>query len=40
MTPPPSAARANSLAARDIANALHSYTDLRAHQENGLETRD
>ena len=35
MTPPPSAARANSLAARDIANALHSYTDLRAHQENG-----
>jgi 4-aminobutyrate--pyruvate transaminase len=31
MTPP----RANSAAARDIANALHPYTDLRAHLENG-----
>jgi 4-aminobutyrate--pyruvate transaminase len=31
MTPP----RANSAAARDIANALHPYTDLRAHLETG-----
>jgi 4-aminobutyrate---pyruvate transaminase len=31
MTPP----RANSLAARDIANALHPYTDLKAHLEIG-----
>ena len=31
MTPP----RANSAAARDIANALHPYTDLKAHQEIG-----
>ena len=31
MTPP----RANSLAARDIANAIHPYTDLQAHLENG-----
>ncbi|MGH7069276.1 MAG: aspartate aminotransferase family protein [Acetobacteraceae bacterium] len=31
MTPP----RANSAAARDIANALHPYTDLKAHLENG-----
>ena len=36
MTPPPPAtARANSAAARDIANALHPYTDLRAHPEVG-----
>ena len=32
MTPP---ARANSAAARDIANVLHPYTDLQAHQTNG-----
>ncbi|MGI4953854.1 MAG: aspartate aminotransferase family protein [Janthinobacterium lividum] len=32
MTPP---ARANSAAARDIANVLHPYTDLKAHQEVG-----
>ena len=32
MTPP---ARANSAAARDIANVLHPYTDLQAHQVNG-----
>jgi 4-aminobutyrate--pyruvate transaminase len=31
MTPP----RANSAAARDIANVLHPYTDLRAHLEKG-----
>jgi 4-aminobutyrate---pyruvate transaminase len=31
MTPP----RANSAAARDIANALHPYTDLKAHLEAG-----
>ncbi|MGH7191437.1 MAG: aminotransferase class III-fold pyridoxal phosphate-dependent enzyme, partial [Acetobacteraceae bacterium] len=31
MTPP----RANSAAARDIANALHPYTDLKAHLETG-----
>lgn len=31
MTPP----RANSAAARDIANVLHPYTDLKAHQEVG-----
>jgi 4-aminobutyrate--pyruvate transaminase len=35
MTPPPSAARPNSLVARDIAHALHPYTDLKAHLENG-----
>jgi len=34
MTPPPSA-RANSAAARDIAHALHPYTDLVTHQEAG-----
>ena len=32
MTPP---ARANSAAARDIANVLHPYTDLKMHQETG-----
>jgi 4-aminobutyrate--pyruvate transaminase len=32
MTPP---ARANSAAARDIANVLHPYTDLKAHAEVG-----
>ena len=32
MTPP---ARANSNAARDIANVLHPYTDLKVHQEVG-----
>ncbi|HUC16630.1 MAG TPA: aspartate aminotransferase family protein [Acetobacteraceae bacterium] len=31
MTPP----RANSAAARDIANAIHPYTDLKAHLETG-----
>jgi 4-aminobutyrate--pyruvate transaminase len=31
MTPP----RANSAAARDIANVLHPYTDLRSHLEKG-----
>ena len=31
MSPP----RANSAAARDIANVLHPYTDLKAHQEQG-----
>jgi 4-aminobutyrate--pyruvate transaminase len=31
MSPP----RANSAAARDIANVLHAYTDLKAHQEQG-----
>jgi len=35
MTPPPSAVRANSPAARDIAHALHPYTELTAHQANG-----
>jgi 4-aminobutyrate--pyruvate transaminase len=35
MTPPPPAFRPNSPAARDIANALHPYTDLKAHQEVG-----
>lgn len=35
MTPPPSAVRANSAAARDVAHALHPYTDLVAHQEAG-----
>ncbi len=34
MTPPP-AARANSAVARDIANVLHPYTDLKAHLEVG-----
>ncbi len=34
MTPPP-AARANSAVARDIANVLHPYTDLKTHQEVG-----
>jgi 4-aminobutyrate---pyruvate transaminase len=32
MTPPP---LANSAAARDIANVLHPYTDLKTHQEVG-----
>ena len=32
MTPP---ARANSVAARDIAHVLHPYTDLQAHQTTG-----
>ena len=36
MTPPPSSAiRPNSPAARDIANALHPYTDLKTHLEVG-----
>jgi len=35
MTPPPSAIRANSAAARDIAHALHPYTDLVSHQDAG-----
>lgn len=35
MTPPPSAVRANSAAARDVAHALHPYTDLVTHQEAG-----
>ncbi len=35
MTPPPSAVRANSAAARDIAHALHPYTDLVTHQQAG-----
>ena len=36
MTPPPSSAiRANSPAARDVANVLHPYTDLVAHQTAG-----
>jgi len=35
MTPPPSAVRANSAAARDIAHALHPYTDLVTHQQTG-----
>ena len=33
MAPPPFGA--NSAAARDIANVLHPYTDLQAHQEIG-----
>ncbi|MFQ3622857.1 MAG: aminotransferase, partial [Acetobacteraceae bacterium] len=32
MTPPPAA---NSAAARDVANVLHPYTDLKAHQAQG-----
>ena len=35
MTPPPPAFGANSIAARDIANVLHPYTDLVTHQEIG-----
>ncbi len=35
MTPPPSAVRANSAAARDIAHTLHPYTDLVTHQQTG-----
>ena len=35
MTPPATPIRANSPAARDVAYALHPYTDLRAHAENG-----
>jgi 4-aminobutyrate--pyruvate transaminase len=35
MTPPAPAFRPNSAAARDIANTLHPYTDLKAHQEVG-----
>jgi len=35
MTPPPSAVRANSAAARDIAHTLHPYTDLVTHQQAG-----
>ncbi|MBU6498155.1 MAG: aspartate aminotransferase family protein [Rhodospirillales bacterium] len=35
MTPPPPASRTNSAAMRDIANVLHPYTDLHAHQEVG-----
>jgi len=35
MTPPPPSFGANSAAARDIANVLHPYTDLVAHQEVG-----
>jgi 4-aminobutyrate---pyruvate transaminase len=35
MNPPPASIRANSPAARDIANLLHPYTDLRAHHEVG-----
>jgi 4-aminobutyrate--pyruvate transaminase len=37
MTPPPisSALRANSPEARDVANVLHPYTDLKAHLING-----
>ena len=37
MTPPPisNAMRANSPEARDVANVLHPYTDLRAHLTNG-----
>ncbi len=33
--PPPSSPRANSAVARDIANVLHPYTDLKAHLEVG-----
>ncbi len=35
MTPPPTMLRPNSPAARDVAHALHPYTDLVAHQTNG-----
>ena len=36
MTPPPPASgRANSAAARDVANVLHPYVDLKAHLETG-----
>jgi 4-aminobutyrate--pyruvate transaminase len=35
MTPPASTIRANSASARDVANTLHPYTDLRAHLEAG-----
>ena len=35
MTPPPASFGANSAAARDIANVLHPYTDLKMHQEIG-----
>ncbi|MBS0558757.1 MAG: aspartate aminotransferase family protein [Proteobacteria bacterium] len=35
MTPPPPSFGANSAAARDIANVIHPYTDLVAHQEIG-----
>jgi 4-aminobutyrate--pyruvate transaminase len=35
MNPPPSSVRANSAAARDIANVLHPYTDLQTHLEVG-----
>ena len=36
MTPPPPASfGANSAAARDIANVMHPYTDLKMHQEIG-----
>jgi 4-aminobutyrate--pyruvate transaminase len=35
MTPSSPAFRPNSAAARDIANVLHPYTDLKAHQEVG-----
>ena len=34
MAPPPPFG-ANSAAARDIANVLHPYTDLEAHQQVG-----
>ena len=34
MAPPPPFG-ANSAAARDIANVLHPYTDLKTHQETG-----
>ena len=35
MTPPATPLRANSPAARDIQNVLHSYTDHVAHRTNG-----
>ena len=35
MTPPANTQRANSPAARDVAYALHPYTDHVAHRENG-----
>ncbi len=35
MTPPATPLRTNSPAARDVAHALHSYTDHRAHEANG-----
>jgi 4-aminobutyrate--pyruvate transaminase len=35
MNPPSSPSRVNSAAARDIANVLHPYTDLRAHLDVG-----